>query len=71
MPWLVAVIAGMLPTRQRSAGTTQLPTTLVPENETTSANVANRPCVAVTRKLGETAAVAGADTESVNPMTLH
>src|SRR5215468_7696420 len=71
MPWLVALIAGIWPTVQRKAGTTQLPTTVVPEKVMTSAKVATVPSVVLTRRLGETADDAGRDAESVSPMMLH
>lgn len=68
---LVAVIAGIPPTWQRVAGTTQLPMIVGAENCTMSAAVASRPSVAFTRVFGDTTDVAGTPVASPSPAVLH
>jgi hypothetical protein len=68
---LVEVIAGIPPTWQRVAGTTQLPMIVTPENCTISAAVASTPNVAFTRVFGDTTDVAGTPIASPSPAVLH
>jgi hypothetical protein len=70
-PWLEALIAGTLPTRQRIDGMTQLPATVTPENVITSASVAMAPRVAFTRTFAETTDAAGSLAESLKPVPPH
>src|SRR5882672_4957097 len=72
MPLELELITGRPPALQRSAGTSQLPSTLgEPESVTTSATVASAPAVPLARWLAPTTVEARLDAESPNPTPAH